>query len=109
MERRKFSRVNMDLAMRYRFLLLDSNKGSTGKGILKNISQGGMYFKCAPPLSLEDGKIGDFTLETTPIRGLTSRLWALIKVVRIESPAENSGDFGIAVQFLSNLRIEPRS
>jgi c-di-GMP-binding flagellar brake protein YcgR len=105
MERRKFSRVNMDLAMRYQFVLQDSTEGSTGKGFLKNISQGGMYFKCAPPLSLKDGSIGDFTLETTPIRGLTSRLWALVKVVRVEPPAENSSDFGIAVKFLSNLRI----
>jgi hypothetical protein len=109
MERRKFSRVNTNLAMRYRFLLLDSNKGSTGKGVLKNISQGGIYFKCDPPLSLEDGNIGDFSLETFPIGGLSSRLWAMVKVVRIEPPAEDSGDFGIAVQLLSNLRLEPRS
>jgi c-di-GMP-binding flagellar brake protein YcgR len=109
MERRKFARINMNLAMQYRFLLQDSNEGSTGEGVVKNLSQGGMYFKCPPPLPLEDGNVGDFTIETTPIKGFTSRLWALVKVVRIESPKERSGDFGIAVKFLSNLRVELRS
>jgi hypothetical protein len=109
MERRKFARINMSLAMRYRFLLPDLNKGSTGEGVVKNMSQGGMYFKCAPPLSFKDGDTGDLTFETTPIRGFPSRLWALVKVVRIEPPAEGCSDFGIAVKFLSNLRVELRS
>ncbi len=106
MEKRKFPRMNVDLSIRYRFRLLNSKEDSTGTCFLKDISSGGMFFRCASPLALKDGNIGDFTIETTPIRGFTSRFTALGKVVRLGSPGENQGDFGVAVQFLSNLSVE---
>jgi hypothetical protein len=109
MERRKFPRINMELPIGYCFRLLFSHEASSGEGFLKNISQSGMYFKCPPPLSLEDGNIGDFTIETTPIKGYTSRLKALGKIVRIESPKKCSGEFGMAVEFLSNIIVSFRS
>lgn len=109
MERRKFPRMVMNLPMEYQIHLPDSDEYSTGKGVLANISQGGMYFKCCPPLALENGDIRDFIIDATPMARYTSRLTALGKVVRIEPPEKNSSDFGIAVQFLSNLNVELRS
>jgi hypothetical protein len=53
--------------------------------------------------------MGDFTIETTPSRGCTSRLKALGKVVHAASPRKDSGDFDLAVQFLSNIIISFRS
>jgi hypothetical protein len=108
MERRKFPRIFTNLPMGYHVHLLDSDEYSTGKGFLANISQGGFYFKC-PPLSLEDGNIGDFTIDLSSSSGLSnSRLKVSARVVRIEPPEKNSLDFGIAVQFLSDLKVELR-
>jgi hypothetical protein len=107
MERRKFPRMVTNLPMEYHIHLRDSDEYSTGKGFLANISQGGMYFKCLPPLPLEDGNIGDFTIDLSSSPGVSnSRLKVSARVVRIEPPEENSLDFGIAVQFLSDLTIQ---
>lgn len=106
MERRKYPRLDVDLPMAYLTHSPDSGKSSVGMGVLKNISQGGMFFKCPPPLPIDDGDIRDFTIDTIPIMWHISRLKALGKVVRIESPEENYFDFGIAVQFLSDLIIK---
>ncbi|MCX5887897.1 MAG: PilZ domain-containing protein [Deltaproteobacteria bacterium] len=108
MERRKYPRLDMDLPMAYQIHSPDLDKSSAGMGALKNISQGGMFFKCPPPLPIDDGDIRDFTLDTIPIMRQISRLKALGKVVRIEPPEENSFDCGIAVQFLSDLKVEFR-
>ena len=106
MEKRRFPRMVTKLPMRYEIHFQDSKESATGQGILENISQGGMYFKCRPPLRLADGDRGDFIINTTPAARYTSRVKALGKVVRIEPPEKNAADFGIAVQFLANLSIE---
>jgi hypothetical protein len=108
MERRKYPREDVDLPMSYLIHSPDSGKSSAGMGVLKNISKGGMFFKCRPPLAIDDGDIRDFTIDNIPIMRHISRLKALGKVVRIEPPEENYLDFGIAVQFLSALNIELR-
>ena len=108
MERRKYPRLDVDMAMAYLIHSPDSGKSSAGMGVLKNISQGGMFIKCPLPLPIDDGDIRDFIIDTMPIMQHISRLKALGKVVRIEPPEENSFDFGIAVQFLSDLNIELR-
>lgn len=109
MEKRQYPRLDVDLPMVYLIHSPDSGKSSAGMGVLKNISQGGMFFKCPPPLPIADGDIRDFTFDTIPIMWHNSRLKALGKVVRIEPPEEHYFDFGIAVQFLSDLNIELRS
>jgi hypothetical protein len=109
MERRKYPRLDVDLPMAYLIHPPDSGKSSAGMGVLKNISQGGMFFKCPPPAPIDDGDIRDFTIDTIPIMRHISSLEALGKVVRIEPLEENSFDLGIAVQFLSDLNIKLRS
>jgi hypothetical protein len=106
MERRKFARMYINLPMEYQIHLPDSGEFSAGKGVLKNVSQGGMYFKCPSRLALKAGDLADFTIDTTPLMRYTSRLRASGKVVRTE---KDSFDFGIAVQFLSNLIVELKS
>ena len=105
MERRKHPRVRIDLPISYIIHLPDSGKSFAGTGILKNISRGGMFLRCPPVLPLNDGDIGDFTIDTMPIYQHISRLQALGKVVRIELPQENFLEFGITVQFLSSLTV----
>ena len=106
MEKRKYPRLDVDLPMGYFIHSPDSDKSSAGMGVLKNISQGGMFFKCPPPLPIDAGDIRDFIIATTPIMRHISRLKALGKVVRIEPSEGNQFDCGIAVQFLSDLNIE---
>jgi c-di-GMP-binding flagellar brake protein YcgR len=106
MERRRFPRIVTKLRMRYAVHLQDSEESATGQGILENISQGGMYFRCGPPRRLAAGDRGDFIINTTAVARYTSRVKALGQVVRIEAPQKNAADCGIAVQFLANLSIE---
>jgi hypothetical protein len=106
MERRKHPRVRIDLPICYHIRLPDSGQSFAGTGVLKNISQGGMFLKCPPPLPINDGGIGNFTIDTRPIIQHISRLRALGKVVRLELLEENFFDFGITVQFLSGLNVE---
>jgi hypothetical protein len=110
MEKRKYPRLRVDLPAEYLIQLPDSGESFAGRGVLENISQGGMLFKCPPPLPLDNGDIGKFTINTAPVMRYTrytSRLEASGRVVRIETPKENTRDFfGIAVQFLSNLNVE---
>jgi hypothetical protein len=108
MEKRKYPRLDMDLPMAYIIHSPDSGKFSAGMGVLKNISQGGLFFKCPPPAPIDGGDIRDFTINI-PIMRHTHSLEALGKVVRIEPPEEKSFDLGIAVQFLSDLNIKLRS
>lgn len=108
MERRKYPRLEVDLPIACLINSPDSSKSAAGKDVSKNISQGGLFFKCPPPLPIDDGNIRDFTIDTISIMRHISRLKALGKVVRIEPPEEDSFDFGIAVQFLSDLKIELR-
>jgi hypothetical protein len=108
MENRKYPRLDVDLPMGYLIHSPDSGKSFAGLGVLKNICQGGMFFKCPPPVPIDDGDIRNFTVDTIPIMRHVSRLKALGKVVRIEPPEENSFDYGIAVQFLSDLNVELR-
>ncbi len=108
MERRQFPRMNVNLPMWYCFGLQEPKEGSNRGGFLTNISHGGMYFKCAPPPSLEAGSTGDFTVEITSNKGFTTRLNTLGKVIRMEPLTGNSFNFGVAVQFLSDLKVELR-
>ena len=108
MENRKYLRLDVDLPMGYLIHSPDSGKSSAGMGVLKNICLGGMFFKCPPPLPVDDGDIRDFIFDTNPIMWHNTRLKALGKVVRLEPPEESCFDFGIAIQFLSDLNVELR-
>jgi hypothetical protein len=107
MERRKFYRMVTNLPIEFHVYILNLNQYLTGAGFLANISQGGIYFKCPPPLPFEDGNIGDFTIDLSSSPEISnSRLKVSARVVRIEPPEKNSLDFGIAVQFISDLNVE---
>ena len=84
MEKRKYPRLDVDLPMAYLISSPDSGKSSAGMAVLKSISQGGMFFKCPPPLPIDGEDIRDFTIDTIPIMRHISRLKVLGKVVRIE-------------------------
>jgi hypothetical protein len=110
MEKRKFPRLAVSLPIQYHVRSPDSGEYVGGKGMLKNISQGGMYFNCPPPLPLQDGDMGDFVIDTTASNiQYHPRMKVSGRVVRIESPGINSAEYGIAIQFLSVLTLELRS
>jgi hypothetical protein len=106
MEKRKYPRSNVDLPVTYLIHPPDADKPSAGRGVLKNICQGGMLVKCLPPLPIDNGDVRNFTIDTLPIMRTVSRLKALGKVVRIEPPEENNFEYGIAIQFLSGLDVK---
>ena len=107
MERRKYPRVNVDLPISYLIHSPDSGKSFAGMGVLKNISPGGMFLRCPSQLPISAGDIRNFTIDTMLIMQHSTRLEALGKVVRKE-PKDNSFDFEIRVQFLSDLNVEFR-
>jgi hypothetical protein len=106
MERRKYPRVNVDLPISYLIHLPDSAKSFAGMGMLKNISPGGMFLICPPPLPISAGDIRHFTIDTMIIMRHSFRLKALGKIMHKERLKGSSFDFEIRVQFLSNQNVE---
>ncbi len=105
MERRKYPRVELDVPVAFLIYSPDSGTSYAGMFLLKNISQGGIFFKWPMLLPINIGDIREFTIDATPIMRHVSTLKALGKVMRLEPPEEHSTDFGIAVHFLSYLNV----
>jgi hypothetical protein len=77
-------------------------------GFLKNISLGGIYFKCKAPPSFVPGHIIDFNIDTANDTSLTEKSDHFIfkgrgKVIRIDPPGPTSFYYGVAVEFLVPL------
>lgn len=102
MEQRQFSRMNACISIGCRVDLPDSMKSWSRKGILRNISEGGLYFSCKTPLYVKPDTICDFNFtfthpdkDSTDIDFLSIRGW----VVRTEQPGLEFSPFGVAVKF----------
>jgi c-di-GMP-binding flagellar brake protein YcgR len=108
MERRNYPRVNVDLPISYLIHSRESGKSFAGTGGLKNISPGGMFLLCPPSLQINAGDMGNFTVDAMLIMQHSFRVKVLGKVVRKELPKENSFDYEMRVQFLSDLNVEFR-
>lgn len=102
-ERRQHTRVYISLPMEYQVQLSDSEDGWASQAVLKNISQGGLYFECQGLPQLKRGTIGEFTFNTIPPKYsfINSPIRAQGVVKRIEPRVAGSSNFGVAVQFLS--------
>jgi c-di-GMP-binding flagellar brake protein YcgR len=102
-ERRAHTRVYISLPMEYQVQFEDAANAWGSKAVLKNISQGGLYFECENLPELKRGSIGDFTFNTIPPRYsfINSPIKAQAVVKRIESGIAGSSKFGVAVQFLT--------
>jgi len=96
-ERRAHLRVVFSLPMEWEFHMGDSRQSWESQAVLKNISQGGLYFECetAPPLRC--GDVGEFTFTTTPAPHIKTQ--AVVK--RIVPQVAGTSNFGVSVQFIS--------
>ena len=85
-------------------------KSPKKKGVVGNISLGGMFFQCKEPPKLEQGQILEFTVAISSETRVTdhhevSYFKGAGSVVRVETPKEGSPFFGIAVQFSQPLSL----
>ncbi|MFA4904340.1 MAG: PilZ domain-containing protein [Desulfobaccales bacterium] len=77
-------------------------------GFLKDISLGGIYFKCKEPPTFAPGHIIDFNIDTANDTSLVEKTNHFYfqgrgKVIRIDPPGPNSSFYGVAVEFLTPL------
>jgi c-di-GMP-binding flagellar brake protein YcgR len=108
MDKRKHHRIPKLLPLKYKANPDQSAESGEAPGFLKDISLGGIYFKCKEPPSFALGHIIDFNIDTINDTSLTEKADHFIfkgrgKVVRIEPPGSNSSYYGIAVEFLAPL------
>ena len=120
MDKRRHPRLHLQLPIRFIVAQPETRDSQTGKGILKDISYGGILFTVEPPLPVQPGHIRQFSFFLTPDNTQQCDLahfQAQGLVLRIDPPDPNSSAYGVAVQFLSaltkkdvtiNMTISPR-
>ena len=103
MERRQHIRFYFSLPMEFQVQVSDSEESWESRAVLKNISQGGLYFECETAPQLKRGNVGEFTFTTEPPKYsfINSPIKAQAVVKRIEPRVAGTANFGVAVQFLS--------
>jgi len=104
-ERRRYNRLILSLPVKY---VVEKGNKDYCLGVLKNISLGGLYFECPPPVMLETGQILHLSIAATlPSLDLqdTSHLSARGEVVRLEPPLLSDRNCGVAVRFLDELNF----
>ena len=104
MERREHIRFYFSLPMELQVKVPETDAFWESRAILKNISQGGLYFECETVPQLKRGNVVDFTFITNPPKYsfINSPIKTQAVVKRIEPRVAGSSNFGVAVQFLSN-------
>jgi len=108
MEKRKHHRIPKLLPLKFKPDHPQTAEDQDCPGFLKDISLGGIYFKCKEPPTFTQGHIIDFNIDTANDTSLTEKTNHFIfrgrgKVVRIDPPGSNSSYYGIAVEFLTPL------
>ena len=103
MEQRQHIRFYFALPMEFQVQVSDSEESWESRAVLKNISQGGLYFECETAPQLKRGHVAEFTFTTEPPKYsfINSPIKAQAVVKRIEPRVAGSDHFGVAVQFLS--------
>ena len=106
MDRRRHPRLYLQLPIRFIVEHPETRDSQSGRGMLKNISYGGILFQIEPPLPVKPGHIREFSFFLTPENDQQRNLahfHAQGLVLRIDPPDPNSSAYGVAVQFLSAL------
>jgi hypothetical protein len=106
--KREHIRIYVSMPLEYRVQLDGDGDTWASEGVLKNISQGGLYFECETMPQLKRGDLAEFTFSTNPpnFSFIHSPLRTQAVVKRIESRVAGKEKFGVALQFLSNLPDE---
>jgi c-di-GMP-binding flagellar brake protein YcgR len=109
MDNRRHPRLHIHLPIRFIVEQPEKRDSQAGQGILKNISYGGMLFLVEPPLPVKRGQVREFSFYLFPEKSKQCDLahfHAQGVVLRIEPPAPDSSAYGVAVQFLSALKMK---
>jgi hypothetical protein len=109
MEKRRHPRLYLTLRIRFVVEQPETKESQAGQGVLKNISRGGIFFQVEPPLPVQAGQVRDFSFFLVPDHPQQcelSHLEAQGLVLRIEPPDPSSSAYGVAVQFLSALKMK---
>ncbi len=102
-ERRQHTRIYFSLPMEFQVQPKNSDESWKSPAVLKNFSQGGLFFECETLPQVKPGSVADFTFNTIPPQYsfIKSPIRAQAVVKRIESRVAGSDNFGVAVQFLT--------
>jgi hypothetical protein len=109
MENRRYPRLHLHVPIRFIVEQLANRDSRAGRGILQNISYGGIFFLVEPPLPVQRGQVREFSFYLLPDqreRSNPAHFHAQGVVRRIEPPVPNSSAYGVAVQFLSALKMQ---
>lgn len=106
-ERRQHTRIYFSLPMEFQVKFTDSDEPWQSAAVLKNFSQGGLYFECETLPQVKPGSVADFTFNTIPRQYsfINSPIRAQAVVKRIEPRVAGSGNFGVALQFLTGPKF----
>ena len=109
-DKRRHNRLMLTLPVRFYEISGEAGEEPLGLGVLKNISLGGLYFECPPPVNIKPGQVLQFTiaasLPTLDILG-TSHLEATGEVLRLDHLLGAGRACGVAVRFLEELTFSP--
>jgi hypothetical protein len=108
MDKRKYHRIHKLLPLKFKPDRPHPDDPEEAPGFLKNISLGGIYFKCKEQPTFTPGHVIDFNIDTANDASLTEKSEHFIfkgrgKVIRIDPPGDNSFYYGVAVEFLAPL------
>jgi hypothetical protein len=109
MENRRHPRLYLTMPIRFVVEQPETKELQAGQGVLKNISYGGIFFQVEPPLPVQPGHVRDFSFFLIPEHQQQcelAHLGAQGLVLRIEPPDPDSSAYGVAVQFLSALKMK---
>jgi hypothetical protein len=103
-EKREHIRFYLSLPMEFEVQIADSDETWVNRAVLKNLSQGGLYFECETAPQLKRGNVGEFIFTTVPpkFNFINSPIKTQALVKRIEPRVGGTSNFGVAVQFLSD-------
>ncbi len=106
--KRQHIRIYVSLPLEYQVQVDGNGDSWASEGVLKNISEGGLYFECETLPQLKRGDLAEFTFNTSPpnFSFINSPIRTQAVVKRIESRVAGKEKFGVAVQFLSDLPPE---
>jgi hypothetical protein len=106
MERRRFSRLIIPLAVRYQTLSPESGEPHQGQGVIRDISLSGCFFHVDHTVAFQPGHFLYLSIAAPlPFLGSdhNSHLTATGEVVRLEPSGFATPNYGVAVNFVENL------
>jgi c-di-GMP-binding flagellar brake protein YcgR len=108
-ERRRFNRITVSLPLKYHGGRPDTDAPFQGRGVLRDISLGGIYFYVDPITSFQPGQILSLAIfPTLPyLKDIgISHLQTLGEVVRFEPPGPHCPKGSVALNFLDSPKFE---